>query len=269
MKIAGIFSLGKIIEIIIIVIFFLILLVLINLILKRLKVVLSDKISFQTLLVLNRFVLWGFIVLYLFVALTYLGVKLTGILALGGLVSIIVGFAAQKVVGNFIAGLFLIFERPIKMGQSVIINNLAGVVEEIRFLSTIMRTFQGEFVRVPNELVFTSTITNLTENIARRVDYVIGIRYSDDFEKAKGIILKYLDSEQFVLAEPKPEVFVEEFASSSVNVHIRFWVPTEKWYDIKNNLLNGIRNELIWAGVQIPFPQMEVQIHNLKDLNKF
>ncbi len=263
MKIANILTPEKIIELTVVIIIFLILLVLINLVLKKLKIVLSDKISFQTLLVFNRFVLWGFIVLYTILALTYFGVKLTGILALGGLVSIIIGFAAQKVVGNFIAGLFLIFERPIKMGQSVLINNFSGIVEEIRFLSTIMRTFQGEFVRIPNELVFTSAITNLTENIARRVDYIIGIRYSDDFEKAKEVVLKFLDTEQFVLAVPRPEVFVEEFASSSVNVHIRFWVPTEKWYDMKNYLQDVIRNKLINSGVQIPFPQMEVKIHNL------
>ncbi|MFN3781865.1 MAG: mechanosensitive ion channel family protein, partial [Candidatus Kapaibacteriota bacterium] len=185
MNIANLFTSEKIIELSIIIVIFLVLLVIINLVLKRVKILLSDKISFQTLLIFNRFVLWGFIVLYFILVLTYFGVKLTGVLAVGGLVSIIIGFAAQKVVGNFIAGLFLIFEKPIKMGQSVIINDFSGIVEEIRFLSTIMRTFQGEFVRIPNELVFTSPITNLTENIARRVDYIIGIRYSDDFEKAK------------------------------------------------------------------------------------
>ncbi|MFN3306537.1 MAG: mechanosensitive ion channel family protein [Candidatus Kapaibacteriota bacterium] len=268
MNIANFLTSEKIIELSIIIVIFFVLLVIINLVLKRLKILLSDKISFQTLLIFNRFVLWGFIALYSILILTYFGVKLTGILAVGGLVSIIIGFAAQKVVGNFIAGLFLIFEKPIKMGQSVIINDFSGIVEEIRFLSTIMRTFQGEFVRIPNELVFTSPITNLTENIARRVDYIIGIRYSDDFEKAKEVVLKFLDAEEYVLVVPKPEVFVEEFASSSVNVHIRFWVPTEKWYDVKNNLQDLIRNQLVDSGVEIPFPQMDINIKNLDGFNK-
>jgi small-conductance mechanosensitive channel len=190
-------------------------------------------------------------------------------LALGGFASIIIGFATQKVVGNSIAGLFLIFERPIKLGQSVRIADVSGFVEEIRFLSTIIRSFEGEFIRIPNEQVFTSIIINLTENVARRVDYIIGIHYSNDFSKAREIILNFLNYQKFVLSAPAPEVFVEKFSSSSVDIHIRFWAPTEKWYETKNNLLPIIRTELENNGINIPYPQMEIKIHNLKDFNKF
>ncbi|MGB9770823.1 MAG: mechanosensitive ion channel family protein [Candidatus Kapaibacteriota bacterium] len=259
----------KVVEILIVLVLFFVLLVIIKLLSKRIRFILRDKVSFQTLSVLNRFIIWIFIILYIFVILSYFGINLTGLLALGGFASIIIGFATQKVVGNSIAGLFLIFERPIKLGQSVRIADVSGFVEEIRFLSTIIRSFEGEFIRIPNEQVFTSIIINLTENVARRVDYIIGIHYSNDFSKAREIILNFLNYQKFVLSAPAPEVFVEKFSSSSVDIHIRFWAPTEKWYETKNNLLPIIRTELENNGINIPYPQMEIKIHNLKDFNKF
>lgn len=259
---------GKIVEILLLVLLFFVLLIIIRLIGKRLRFVLRERVSIQTLSVLNRFIVWTFIVVYFLVVLSYVGVNITGLLAVGGFASIIIGFATQKVVGNFIAGLFLIVERPIKLGQSVRVDNVAGIVEDIRFLSTIVRSFEGEFIRIPNEHIFTSVIINLTENVARRVDYVIGIRYVDDFEKARSVILEFLDNQPFVLASPQPEVFLEELASSSVNVHIRFWSPTEKWYTTKNNLLSMIKTEIEKNGIQIPFPQLEVKIHNLRNFDK-
>lgn len=269
MKFFDSLTIGKVIEILLLILLFFVLLVIIRLISKRLRFVLREKVSIQTLSVLNRFIIWTFIIAYFLIVLSYIGVNLTGLLAVGGFASIIIGFATQKVVGNFIAGLFLIIERPIKLGQSVRVDNVSGIIEDIRFLSTIIRSFEGEFIRIPNEHIFTSVIVNLTENVARRVDYIVGIRYADDFEKAKQLILKFLEAQPFVLALPEPEVFVEQLGSSSVNVHIRFWSPTEKWYTTKNNLLSMIKTELEKNGIQIPFPQMEVKIHNLKEFGNF
>lgn len=266
MKFLDFFTPERIIEILGILFVFILALFLINLILKRIRFVLRDKVSFQTLTILSKFIVWGFIVTYFFVVLLYFGVKITGVLALGGFLSIIIGLATQKVVGNVIAGLFLIIERPIKLGQSVKVGSISGFVEEIRFLSTIIRSFEGEFVRIPNEQVYTSVIVNLMENVARRIDYLLDIGYSDDYNKSKEIIMNLLNKEPNVLAIPQPEVFVEELAPNSVRIHIRFWCPTEKWYTTKNNLLSDIRKELEMNGIKVPFPQLEVKI---RDLGKF
>jgi len=268
MKISDFFTPEKILEFFLILFIFLVLLILLNIFIKRIKFLLRDKVSFQTLSILGKVLIWSFIILFVIIVLMYYGVNLTGLLAVGGFASIIIGFATQKVVGNAIAGMFLIIERPIKIGQLVKIDNIFGFVEDIKFLSTIIRAAEGEFVRIPNEHLFTSVITNLSENVARRIDYLIGISYGSDFNKAKNVILNVLDSEPFVLAYPKPEVFVENFAASSVDVHIRFWAPTEKRYEISLKMLPIIRENLELNGIHIPFPQMEVKIHNLKELNK-
>ncbi len=249
-----------VIDIVIIVVIFLFLLFLLKIITRRLRIFLRDKFSQNTLIILNKVIFYGFILIYLVFILFYFGVNLSALVVAGGFLSIIIGLATQKVLGNMIAGIFLIIERPVRLGQSVTIGNISGVVEEVRFLSTIIRSFEGQFIRIPNEQVFADIIINLMENVARRVDYIVNIRYSDDFFKAKETILNLLKKELFVLALPEPEVFVEEFAASSVKVRIRFWCPTEKWYETKTKLLPYIKKSIEDAGIEIPFPQMEVKI---------
>ncbi|MCX7879836.1 MAG: mechanosensitive ion channel family protein [Ignavibacteria bacterium] len=256
------------IELIVIISIFILGLVLLSFLTRKIKFILREKISLQSLNLLIKIIIYGFVVIYVILSLMYFGVKLEGLIVAGGFLSIIVGLATQKVLGNGIAGIFLIIERPIKLGQSLTIQNISGIVEEIRFLSTVIRSFDGPFVRIPNEQVFNSVIINLMENVARRIDYLIDIRYSDDFSKASKVLKNYLDSETNVLAIPEPEIFVEEFASSSVRVHIRFWTPTEKWYQTKNRLLPFLRDELVKNGIEVPFPQVEVKIHNLSDLKE-
>jgi small-conductance mechanosensitive channel len=253
---------AKLIEIAVIVVIFLVLLLVINIILRRLRIILRDKYSKNTLSILNKLIIYGFILIYFLSVLSYFGVNLSGFIVAGGFLSIIIGLATQKVLGNMIAGIFLIIERPVKLGQSVTIGDVSGFVEEVRFLSTIIRSFEGQFIRIPNEQVFNSVIINLVENVARRIDYLLEIRYSDDFYKTKEVILNLLADEQFVLSLPQPEVFVEEFASSGVRVRVRFWSPTEKWYDTKTKLLPMIKKSLEENGIQIPFPQLEVKIKN-------
>ncbi|MGQ9818333.1 MAG: mechanosensitive ion channel family protein [Candidatus Kapaibacteriales bacterium] len=208
----------------------------------------------------TKIILYLFILGYLIFVLSLLGINLSGLVVAGGLLSIIIGLASQKVLGNVFSGIFLMIERPLKIGQSVKIEDESGFIEEIRFLSTIVRSFQGPLIRIPNERVFNSIITNYQENVARRIDYVIDIRYSDDPTLAITVIREFLGNHKFVLAIPEPEVFVQEFASSSVKIHIRFWCPAEKWYQTQNNLLLQVKEKLQENGIEIPFPQMEVTI---------
>lgn len=250
-------------EILILILIFFILFFLINLLTRKLKIILREKVSLQSLNILSKFLVYGFIFVYLIFTLSFLGVNLSGLIVAGGFLSIIIGLATQKVLGNVVSGLFLMIERPIRIGQPVNINQTIGVIEEIRFLSTVIRSLEGPFIRIPNETVFNSLIINFGENVARRIDYLLDIRYSDDVELAIKVIKELLDNEPYALASPEPEVFVENFASSSVQLRIRFWAPTEKWYATMCELLQKIRKNLELNGIHIPFPQMEVKVHSV------
>ncbi len=201
------------------------------------------------------------------VALGILDVNLTGLALIGGFISIAIGFASQTVISNLLSGLFLYFDRPLKMGDWVRLGNVEGFVSDISIFSTRIRSRDGIFIRIPNDRVFTETIENLTSTVARRVEYVIGISYADDADEAKRVILNVLENNPYVLSEPEPLVFVSELGDSSVNLEVKFWTPVEYWLEAKRMLLWEIKKALQEAGIEIPFPQRVVWIKQIMAQN--
>lgn len=216
---------------------------------------LADKMRKDQLELLIKFV-YAVILLVAIVTVTpILGVSLTGLLVAGGIAGIVIGFASQKVVSNLLSGLFLIAERPIKIGDQIVVGNIAGFVEDMNIMSTIVRTYDGLYVRIPNETLFTSNITNPVANVARRFEYTISIRYTDDASKAIEIIKKLIEEHPFALKNPPPRVFVDSFGESGVNIVVRIWAPSTVWLDVKMELLWKIKVELEKSGIRISFPQ--------------
>lgn len=197
------------------------------------------------------------VTLAFFIALNIAGFsgRLTTLLAAAGITGIILGFSAQTVVSNFISGIFMYFDRPLKIGDPVEVAGYSGVVHDIRILSTRIRTWDGTLVRIPNEKLFNSEIVNLTKYPARRVDVPVGIAYREDIQKAIDVIKGVLDDMPYVLAEPEPVVFVEGLGDNSVNIAVRAWAPSEKWFDVRWRIVQRIKEALDREGIEIPFPQ--------------
>lgn len=216
----------------------------------------KEQIPKNELEILLKIIYWSIIVLGVMVALP--NVDLSGILIAGGIAGIILGFASQSVVSNFISGIFLLIERPIKIGDNIRVESISGIVEDIHILSTIIKTYDGIFTRIPNEMVFTSTITNFVANVARRFEYSISIRYEDDADRAIGIIYDLVTHHPFVLKKPSPSIFVDELGNDGVIIIARLWSPSTVWYDVKMELLWKIKVAIEAAGIEIPFPQRTV-----------
>jgi small-conductance mechanosensitive channel len=225
-----------------------------------LKKKLSDRMEKADLNVLISIVWWAIILIGIFFASPHFKIDLSGLLVAGGIVAVIIGFASQSVVSNFVSGIFLIIERPMKIGDNINIEDITGNVEHIQILSTIVRTFEGIYVRVPNEKVFTSNIKNYVSNVARRFDYKIGISYRDDADRAIMIIRDVIEQEPFALKNPEPLVFVDKLGDSSVELLIRIWAPSKEWYDLKMSLLTKIKTTLEAGGIEIPYPQQVVWV---------
>jgi len=224
--------------------------------------ILIDKMKRDQLELMLKMIYFG-IITVAFVSVTpALGLNLSGLLVAGGIAGIVIGFASQSVVSNLISGIFLISEKPIKIGDQISVGDVAGFVEDINIISTIVRTYDGLYVRIPNEKVFTSNITNYVANVARRFEYVVGIRYSDDAEKAVEIIKRLVEEHPFALKIPEPQVFVDELGDNSVNIKVRIWAPSTEWYTVKMDLLWKIKKELEANGIEIPFPQRTVWFAN-------
>jgi small-conductance mechanosensitive channel len=228
-----------------------------KLITMRLKKRIADRIPKNDIGVLLKLIYFGIIFIGILVALPE-GYDPSGLLLAGGIASVVIAFASQSVVSNFISGLFLIVERPIKIGDNVGIGDVTGVVEDVRIISTIIRTFDGVYVRMPNEQVFTTNITNFVANAARRFNYVIGIRYSDDADKAIAIIKDVLWEHPYVLKSPGPSVFVDNLGDNSVNITVNIWTPSRVWWEVRTEMLWKLKTSLEEHGIEVPFPQRTV-----------
>jgi small-conductance mechanosensitive channel len=196
--------------------------------------------------------------------LSAIGVDPSGLLVAGGIAGIVLGFASQSIVANLVSGLFLLFERPVKIGEQVSLGGVSGFVEDINILSTTIRQYDGLYVRMPNQTVFTSNITNLVSHVARRFEYLVGIRYSDDADQAIRIMNRVIDDESFALKEPEPQIFVDSLGDNSVNIVVRVWAPVSEWYLLKMKLLWLLKSALESEGIEIAFPQRVVWLANEK-----
>jgi len=216
---------------------------------------LAEKVPSNDLGIITKVVYYLIILAGIVIALPNLDFDLSGLLVAGGVASLVIAFASQSIVSNLISGLFLMVERPIKIGDNIGLDNISATVEDIRILSTIVRTYDGVYVRIPNTSVFTSKITNYVQNVARRFDYTVSIRYQDDADKAIRIIREVIWSHPFALKDPSPSVYVDELADDGVNIVIRIWAPSREWWDVRTTLLWKIKVELERNGIEMPFPQ--------------
>lgn len=224
-----------------------------------------QKDRLELLIKVTTYAILGIAIL---MVLPILGFNISGLLLAGGIAGIVIGFASQSIVSNMISGFFMMVERPIRIGDSINIGDVSGVVEDIGIISTIIRTFDGLYVRVPNEKVFTSSITNFVANPVRRFEYSIGIRYSDDAEKAIEIIKKVVEEHPFVLKNPEPQAFVDELGDNAVIIKVRIWSPSTEWFGVKMELLWKIKRALEENGIEIPFPQRTLWFGNELKLKK-
>ncbi|WP_342677557.1 mechanosensitive ion channel family protein [Methanofollis sp. UBA420] len=227
-----------------------------------LRKTLTDKIKLSQLDLLLKAVNYSVLIITVLIIVPFFKIDLGGLLVAGGFASIVIGIASQSVLGNLISGLFLILERPITIGDNINIGSVSGNITDINIFSTIVKTYDGVYVRIPNEKVFTSEITNYVAHEARRFEYVIGIPYDDDANEAIRIIREVVWSHPFALKDPSPSVYVDELADSSVNIKVRIWAPATEWWDVRTDLLWKIKEELSKNGIEMPFPQQAIWFQN-------
>jgi small-conductance mechanosensitive channel len=210
-----------------------------------------------------KFLYYSILLIVFITILPLIGLDPSGLLLAGGITGIVLGFASQNIVGNLISGVFLMIEKPIKIGDQVEINKISGYVTDIRIISTFIRTFDGLLVRIPNQQVFTTNITNTVSYPVRRFDFIMKIRYSDDADAAIWFIKDLVDKEPFALHNPPPSVYVNELGENSVNLIVRFWAPISEWYVLKTRLPWAIKKILEENNIEAPLPQREIYLHSV------
>lgn len=194
-----------------------------------------------------------------FVALGVLNLDgvVTTLLAGAGVVGLALGFAFQDIASNFIAGVLMAVRNPFVLGQIIETNGYMGTVREISLRSTIVETFTGQRVILPNAKVFGDPIINYSTLRRRRVDVSCGVGYGDDLDTARAAAVEAVEGLEARQTSAPVQLYYTEFGDSSINFVIRFWVDFSKQTDFlqaQSDAIQAIKVALDGAGVTIPFP---------------
>ena len=213
-----------------------------------------------------KVVLW---VILLIIALSNLGVNVSGLLAGLGIMGIIVGFALQDTLGNLAAGVFILFNKPFRVGDTVNIGGITGTVEKIGIAACELNSMDNIKITIPNKKIWGDTIQNFTGNKTRKIfNLEVGISYDSDIDKAIKIANNILKNDARVLKDPQPEVVVKSLADSSVVLAIRPAVNTKDYWPVYFDAVKSIKQEFDKNGIKIPFPQRDIWVKEMPNSNK-
>jgi small-conductance mechanosensitive channel len=216
----------------------------------------ARRSSPQNALLVRRGTFYGLAFIALFSALREAGFELGVVLGAAGVLTVALGFASQTSASNIISGLFLLGEQPFVVGDLVEIDGTKGEVVSVDLLSVKIRTFQNLFVRVPNESIIKTQITNLTRYPIRRVDLRVRLPYESDVDRVRAVLEEVAAREPRVLEEPSPVFWVKGFEASHVELFFGVWAETRGWLEVESDLYIAIKGAMEEAEIEIPYHQV-------------
>lgn len=203
----------------------------------------------------------GFIVI-----IQTVGINLSSLTILLGALGVGIGFGLQNITNNFVSGLIILFERPVKVGDRIEVAGVAGNVTRISMRATTIITNDNISIIVPNSEFISSTVINWSHTDRNvRFNFPVGVAYKEDPEKVKNLLLEVAGENEGVLKDPKPDVLFDNYGDSSLNFNLRVW--TSRYIDrpgvLKSQLYYEIFKRFKEAGVEIPFPQRDIHIKEM------
>jgi len=196
-------------------------------------------------------------VVVIIAAIDQLGVATTSFIAVFGAAGLAVGLALQGSLSNFAAGVLIVLFRPYKAGDFIEAGGVAGSVEEVQILTTILTTPDNKKVIVPNGQILGNVITNYSAHETRRVELVVGVSYADDLDKVKQTLRELVDADERILDDPECQIALKELADSSVNFVVRPWVKTDDYWGVYFDLTEAIKKRFDNDGISFPFPHRD------------
>jgi len=193
-----------------------------------------------------------------------IGIETTSFIAVLGAAGLAVGFALQGSLANFAGGVLILMFKPFKVGDLIEAQGNIGSVKDIQIFNTILTTADNRIVIIPNGALSNSSMININQEATRRVDFVFGIGYSDDINKAKSILQNLADQDSRVLKDPESMIVLSELADSSVNFTVRLWVNTADYWGVYFCMHEAVKKAFDEQGISIPFPQQDVHMHTVQ-----
>ncbi|MCI6213020.1 mechanosensitive ion channel family protein [Bacteroides heparinolyticus] len=192
-----------------------------------------------------------------------LGVETTSFAALLASAGVAIGMALSGNLQNFAGGLVVLLLRPYKVGDWIESQGVSGTVREIQIFHTILTTADNKVIYIPNGALSSGTVINYSKEDTRRVDWVIGVEYGEDYDKVEETVRRIIAADKRILNTPEPFLALHALADSSVNVVIRVWVKSQDYWGVYFDMNRIIYSEFNKEGISFPFPQLTV--HQAKE----
>ncbi|MFC6717381.1 mechanosensitive ion channel family protein [Natrialbaceae archaeon GCM10025810] len=206
----------------------------------------------------SQVIIWS---VALVMVLSYWVDDLGGLLVGAGFFGIVVGMAAQQTLGTILAGFILMFDRPFEIGDWIEVEGEEGIVTDISIVNTRIRSFDGEYVMVPNDVISAGMVTNRSRRGRLRIEIDVGVDYESDLERAADLAKEAVAEIDRSLSAPSPQVVCKSFGDSAVVLGVRFWIdrPTSRrMWRARTAAIGAIKDAFGDEGIKIPFPQREL-----------
>jgi small conductance mechanosensitive channel len=216
----------------------------------------------ETLQLLSRLTRWGVIVVGTVVALDQVNFDVTSFVAGLGIAGITVGFALQDIARNFVAGIILLIRQPFDIGDVVEIGGNTGTVLEVTTRDTVIKTFDGELVIIPNIEVFGQPILNCSDLPHRRRAVSIGLGYGEDVGHALAVLGETIRNVEGVMEEPAPSIVLTALGDSALEMTVYFWVnqETHSLLEVHSAAVRAIKEAAEREGIDLPYPTQTVRL---------
>lgn len=212
------------------------------------------RFSPQAGMLISKGITYGGTVLIILTVMNQLGFRLTALLGAAGVAGIAIGFAAQTSVSNIISGLFLISEKPFQVGDLIRVGETLGIVYSIDLLSIKLRKLDNLFIRIPNETIIKTEVTNVTRFPIRRMDLNIGVAYKEDICRVRNILTEIAKNNPYCLDEPEPLIVFKEFGNSALEFMFGLWFSKTDYLALRNSIMQDIKERFDDEDIEIPFP---------------
>jgi len=211
-------------------------------------------LSQQYSMLLRKAIQYTGAVIVLFIILSVLGLKITALLGAAGIVGIAVGFAAQTSMSNLISGLFLISEKPFQIGDAIRVGDKTGVILSIDLLSVKIKTFDNQYIRIPNSVLINTELTNVTRFPIRRLDIKFSVAYRTDVTRLRRVLLEVAGSNPHCLDEPEPLIVFTDFGDSGLQFLFGVWFYKPDYLELRNSLMQQIKESFEAEDIQFAYP---------------
>ncbi|MBU4254230.1 MAG: mechanosensitive ion channel [Acidobacteria bacterium] len=233
---------------------------------RKLLVKVTDRLHIQegTRFIIRRITEYVLTIIGVIIAFQTIGVNLSSLAVIFGLLSVGIGFGLQNITSNLISGFILFFEQPIRVGDRITVGGTEGDVKEINIRATKIRTLSNIFIIVPNSEFVSQRVINWSHGDPEvRIDIAVGVSYNSDLDTVIKAMEEVAEENKEILTDPKPEVQLRSFGDSSWNMELRVWVRDPKRHKYIESEVNfALIRKFRKYGVEIPFPQRDLHLRS-------